>query len=86
MKCETDVSSSSTTTTTSSSTTTAHSEDTHSNHALIRANHILDSHIALLREYNNIKDVAMAMLSLIADRQGVTLGEVMAQRELDGLD
>lgn len=83
MKRETDVSSTTTTTTT---TTTADFENTSPAHALTRANHILDRHIALLREYNDIKDVAMAMLSLIADRQGVTLGEVMAQREPDGLD
>jgi hypothetical protein len=47
---------------------------------------IFDRHIVLLKKYNEIKDVAMGMLSLIAEREGKRLAEVMQERGLGGDD
>ena len=51
---------------------------------LTHAQGIFEGHIALLRRYNDTKDIAMGMLSVIADRQGKRLAEVMAERGVDG--
>lgn len=54
--------------------------------ALDHANAIVSRHISLLKEYNDIKDIAMGMLSLIADKEGRRLVEVMEERELSEQD
>ncbi|KAK6365092.1 hypothetical protein LTS17_011570 [Exophiala oligosperma] len=38
---------------------------------------VFSDHISLLKEYNQIKDVAMGMLSILAEKQGRRLAEVM---------
>lgn len=53
---------------------------------LHHAQGIFDRHIVLLKKYNEIKDVAMGMLSLIADKEGKRLAEVMQERGLVGDD
>ncbi|ERF70061.1 hypothetical protein EPUS_00248 [Endocarpon pusillum Z07020] len=42
-----------------------------------KAEAILKRHIRLLHEYNEIRDVGMGLMGLIADARGVRLGEVM---------
>ncbi|KAA8910881.1 DNA repair protein [Sphaerosporella brunnea] len=36
-------------------------------------------HIALLHEYNEVKDVALGLLALVAEARGVTLASVAAE-------
>lgn len=74
------------TTTSSSSPTTvpnSSSNGTPDLETLSHARDIVRNHIALLHRYNEIKDVGMGLLSLLADRDGRRLGEVM---ELFGVD
>ncbi|KEF61077.1 uncharacterized protein A1O9_02642, partial [Exophiala aquamarina CBS 119918] len=47
---------------------------------LSHAQGIFEGHIALLKRYNSTKDIAMGMLSLIADRQGKRLAEILLER------
>ncbi|KAK5459871.1 hypothetical protein LTS15_004000 [Exophiala xenobiotica] len=47
--------------------------------ALRYANHVFARHISLLKEYNDIKDVAMGMLSILAEKKGCRLAEVMEE-------
>ncbi len=54
--------------------------------ALHHANHVFARHISLLKEYNNIKDVAMGMLSILAEKQGRRLTEVMKEYWLNEED
>ena len=54
--------------------------------ALRYANHVFARHISLLKEYNNIKDVAMGMLSILAEQQGRRLTEVMKEYGLNEED
>ncbi|EXJ62311.1 hypothetical protein A1O7_02745 [Cladophialophora yegresii CBS 114405] len=50
------------------------------------AQRLITTHITLLKGYNEIKDIACGMLSLIAEKQGRTLSEVMAERGLSERD
>ncbi|KIX09534.1 uncharacterized protein Z518_00614 [Rhinocladiella mackenziei CBS 650.93] len=54
--------------------------------ALQHAENIFTRHIALLKEYNEIKDIAMGMLSLIADKEDRRLVEVMEERGVSEKD
>ncbi len=54
--------------------------------ALAFADEIFARHIARLKEYNELKDIAMGMLSIIADKQGRRLAEVMEERGVDEKD
>ncbi|KAK5061551.1 hypothetical protein LTR84_008095 [Exophiala bonariae] len=47
---------------------------------ILDAQAIFTRHIAQLRRYNDIKDAAMGMLSLIADREGKRVAEVLDER------
>ena len=48
--------------------------------ALEHAQVIANRNISLLKRYNEIKDIAMGMLSLIAEKEGKRLAEVMEER------
>ncbi|KAL6249978.1 hypothetical protein RBB50_002279 [Rhinocladiella similis] len=50
--------------------------------ALDYVDHVFSNHISLLKEYNEIKDVAMGMLSILAEKQGRRLAEVMEDHGL----
>ncbi|KIW70663.1 hypothetical protein PV04_02908 [Phialophora macrospora] len=50
------------------------------------AQSIMTQHIVLLKRYNEIKDIASWMLSLIAEKEGKRLAEVMAERGLSERD
>ncbi|KAJ9603300.1 hypothetical protein H2200_012078 [Cladophialophora chaetospira] len=54
--------------------------------ALAHAQVIANSNISLLKRYNEIKDVAMGMLSLIAEKEGKRLAEVMEERGISEKD
>jgi len=41
-------------------------------------------HIRLLHEYNEVKDVAMGLLGLVADARGVAVGAVMREMGIEG--
>ncbi len=47
--------------------------------AAAKAEAILKRHIRLLHEYNEIKDVGLGLMGLIADARGVRLAEVMGE-------
>ncbi|KIX95026.1 uncharacterized protein Z520_09336 [Fonsecaea multimorphosa CBS 102226] len=51
--------------------------------ALAHAHSIINSHISLLKSYNEIKNIAMGMLSLIAEKEGRRLKDVMDERGID---
>ncbi|KIW38730.1 uncharacterized protein PV06_09679 [Exophiala oligosperma] len=75
-------SSSSATTTSSFSSSTSVSTTSTSLSSQQRAasqyvDRVFSDHISLLKEYNQIKDVAMGMLSILAEKQGRRLAEVM---------
>ncbi len=54
--------------------------------ALTYANHVFTRHITLLKQYNEIKDIAMGMLSIIADKEGRRLVEIMDERGMSEVD
>ncbi|KIW89691.1 uncharacterized protein Z519_09847 [Cladophialophora bantiana CBS 173.52] len=54
--------------------------------ALSHAQSIINRHISLLKSYNEIKDIAMGMLDLIAEREGRRLKDVMDERGVDERD
>ena len=54
--------------------------------ALSHAQTIITTHITQLKRYNEIKDVAMGMLGLIAEKEGKRIAEVMAEREISEKD
>ncbi|KIW76287.1 hypothetical protein Z517_11033 [Fonsecaea pedrosoi CBS 271.37] len=54
--------------------------------ALAHAHSIINKHISLLKTYNGIKDVAMEMLGLIAEKEGRRLKDVMDERGIDERD
>ncbi|OAL30044.1 hypothetical protein AYO20_08948 [Fonsecaea nubica] len=54
--------------------------------ALVHAHSIINKHISLLTTYNEIKDVAMEMLGLIAEKEGRRLQDVMEERGIDERD
>lgn len=54
--------------------------------ALSHAQSITTKHVSLLTRYNEIKDVALGMLSLIADKEGRRLAEVMDERGVSEKD
>ena len=47
---------------------------------LTEAQAVLDGHIKLLGQYNELKDAGMMMLGLIAEREGRVVREVMEER------
>jgi DNA repair protein Swi5/Sae3 len=51
-----------------------------------RADAVVKAHIKLLHSYNEIKDVGLGLMGLIADGRGVRLGEVMAEFGVGGKD
>ncbi|EXJ66046.1 uncharacterized protein A1O5_10660 [Cladophialophora psammophila CBS 110553] len=54
--------------------------------ALSHAQSIINRHISLLKSYNEIKDIAMGMLGLIAEKEGRRLKDVMDERGVDERD
>ena len=54
--------------------------------ALKHAHAIINKHISMLKQYNEIKDIAMGMLSLIAEKEGKRLVEVMEERGINEKD
>ncbi|OQU97271.1 hypothetical protein CLAIMM_03225 [Cladophialophora immunda] len=48
--------------------------------ALAHAHSIINRHISLLKSYNEIKNIAMGMLGLIAEKEGKRLKDVMDER------
>jgi hypothetical protein len=54
--------------------------------AQAHAQSIIAQHITLLKRYNEIKDFTSGMLSLIADKEGRRLADVMAERGLSERD
>lgn len=50
------------------------------------ADAIVKAHIKLLHDYNEIKDVGLGLMGLIAEGRGVRLGEVMAELGVGGQD
>jgi hypothetical protein len=46
------------------------------------AQRVLDVHIKDLGKYNAIKDTAMTMLGIIADRKATTVRELMQERDI----
>ncbi|EXJ92735.1 hypothetical protein A1O3_01287, partial [Capronia epimyces CBS 606.96] len=78
--------SSSSTTTTTTDRNTGTCNEVEAEAAMHHANVIFARHISLLKEYNEIKDVAMGMLSLIAEKEGRRLVEIMEERGLSEKD
>lgn len=48
--------------------------------ALAHAQVVANKHISSLKRYNEIKDIALGMLGLIAEKEGKRLAEVMEER------
>jgi DNA repair protein Swi5/Sae3 len=46
----------------------------------------VQSHIRLLHDYNEIRDVGQGLLGLIADRRGVRYGDVLGEFGVDADD
>lgn len=55
------------------------SEEQKSQHALATANATIKEHIALLHRYNEIKDVGMGLMGLVAERRQMRVQEVMEE-------
>lgn len=53
---------------------------------LEQAQIIVTEHIKLLHQYNEIKDVGLGLMGLIAEKEGKRLGEVMEERGVDNKD
>ncbi|RMD43464.1 hypothetical protein DV735_g1650, partial [Chaetothyriales sp. CBS 134920] len=54
--------------------------------SFVHAQAILDRHIKQLGKYNQLKDIAMDMLGIIAEREGKTMREIMEARGIDDDD
>jgi hypothetical protein len=54
--------------------------------AAAHAQSITDKHIAKLKRYNEIKDIALGLLNLIAEREGRRLADVLGERGLSERD
>jgi len=55
-------------------------------HIIRAANEIVKTHIRLLHEYNEIKDVGQGLMGLIADARGVRIVEVQDEFGIDSKD
>ena len=53
---------------------------------LVQAQKTFDRHIKQLGQYNQLKDIAMGMLGMIAEKEGKTLREVMGARDVQDDD
>jgi hypothetical protein len=56
------------------------------NAVVAHAKTIVNDHIAKLNRYNEIKDIALGLLNLIAEREGRRLADVMEERGLSETD
>jgi len=54
--------------------------------ALAYSSQVFSRHISLLKKYNEIKDIAQGMLSIIAEKEGRRLAEIMEEYGLDSKD
>ena len=54
--------------------------------ALAYSNQVFSRHISLLKKYNEIKDITQGMLSIIAEKEGRRLAEIMEEYGLDEKD
>ncbi|KAI1611831.1 Swi5-domain-containing protein [Exophiala viscosa] len=54
--------------------------------ALSYSNHVFSRHISLLKKYNEIKDITQGMLSIIAEKEGRRMAEIMEEYGLDEKD
>lgn len=61
-------------------------EEQKSKQALATANGIIKEHIALLHDYNEIKDIGQGLMGLIADKRGVRQKVVMEDFGMDDKD
>ncbi|KAF2861860.1 hypothetical protein K470DRAFT_256407 [Piedraia hortae CBS 480.64] len=48
-----------------------------------RANAVIKDHIARLKKYNEIKDIAQGLIGLIAEQRGVRIADVMADFDFE---
>lgn len=46
-------------------------------------NKTVQKHIKLLHEYNEMRDVALGLMGMVAEKRGVVVGEVMEEFGLD---
>ncbi|KAI6906426.1 hypothetical protein KC318_g5434 [Hortaea werneckii] len=54
--------------------------------ALATANGVIKDHIQLLHKYNEMKDIGLGLMGLIADKRGVRIGTVMEDFGMDEKD
>jgi hypothetical protein len=54
--------------------------------ALGHAQSVVNKYISRLKQYNEIKDIAMGMLSLIAEKRGERLADIMDDRGISEKD
>lgn len=62
------------------------SEEQKAKQALATANDVIKQHITLLHQYNEIKDIGLGLMGLIADKRGVRLASVMEEFDVGGKD
>lgn len=55
------------------------SDEERSKQALASANAVVKEHIALLHSYNEVKDIGLGLMGLIADKRGVRIAPVMEE-------
>ena len=61
-------------------------DDPSENDIMTAANTIVKSHIKLLHEYNELKDIGQGLMGLIADQRGVRIVEVQDAFGIDPKD
>ncbi|KAI6816142.1 hypothetical protein KC340_g15188 [Hortaea werneckii] len=62
------------------------SDEQKNKQALATANGVIKDHIQLLHKYNEIKDIGLGLMGLIADKRGVRIGTVMEDFGMDEKD
>ncbi|KAI7487774.1 hypothetical protein D0860_01783 [Hortaea werneckii] len=62
------------------------SEEQKNKQALATANGVIKDHIQLLHKYNEMKDIGLGLMGLIADKRGVRIGTVMEDFGMDEKD
>ncbi|KAI7324639.1 hypothetical protein KC315_g8208 [Hortaea werneckii] len=62
------------------------SDEQKNKQALATANGAIKDHIQLLHKYNEMKDIGLGLMGLIADKRGVRIGTVMEDFGMDEKD
>ncbi|KAI6884705.1 hypothetical protein D0869_04202 [Hortaea werneckii] len=62
------------------------SDEQKNKQALATANGVIKDHIQLLHKYNEMKDIGLGLMGLIADKRGVRIGTVMEDFGMDEKD